>query len=95
MTGDANFRNRCNLSACYWINDPKRLISVVGDQEQVTTDFAVWLCGIQGRIFVADVERQKEEHHRQVCAEHFCNPKYVTGFWSRKASRSKQFWLHG
>jgi hypothetical protein len=72
MTSDAILRDRCDLPACCWSNDPERLISLVGDQEQATPDVVTWLCGIQGGTCAAEVERQKEDHHRQIRAEFHC-----------------------
>jgi hypothetical protein len=46
MTGDAILRDRGDLPSGGWINYPKRLVSLVGDQEQTTPDFAARLRGM-------------------------------------------------
>jgi hypothetical protein len=47
MTRDAILRDGGDLSSGGWINYPERLVSLIGDQEQTTSDFAPRLHGIQ------------------------------------------------
>jgi hypothetical protein len=71
MAGDAILCDGCDLTASHWINDPERLIPLVGDQEQPTPDFGTRFYRIHGGPCAGRVESQQEEDHRHVSAAGF------------------------
>ena len=59
MTGYAILRDCGDLAARRWINDPERLVSLVGDQEQPASNRATRYCGIQGGLCAGSIESQQ------------------------------------
>jgi hypothetical protein len=48
MASNAILRDGCDLTASYRVNNPERLVSFVGNQEQPTPSLATRFSGMQG-----------------------------------------------